>query len=83
MVHDAATEVYDTAILVTADSDLIPAAEFTRLFDKDVELIVFPTVKPVVSQLLAEATLVRKARQAWFRPYCFQTYPLPTSSAVL
>ena len=69
MVHDAATDVYDAAILVTADSDLTPAAEFTRLFDKDVELIVFPTAKPVVSQLLAEATLVRKARQSWFRSY--------------
>ena len=69
MVFDAATNAMDTAILVTADSDLVPAAELVGFLDKDLELIVFPKAKPDVTELLATASLVRKARVSWFQVY--------------
>ena len=69
MVYDAAANVFDTAILVTADSDLVPAVEFVRHLDRSVELIVLPRAKPDVSQLLAEVDLVRRARPSWFVSY--------------
>lgn len=69
MIHEAATDQIDVAILVTADSDLVPAVELVRFLDKEIELVVFPGKKPNVSELLSHASAVRTARQSWFQPY--------------
>lgn len=69
MILEAATDALDVAILVTADSDLVPAVELVRFLNKDVELVVFPGKKPNVSELLTDASQVKTARQSWFQPY--------------
>ncbi len=69
MILDAATDNFDVAALVTADSDLVPAVELVRFLDKDVELVLFPKPRPNVSELLSQVSWVRPARRVYFRPY--------------
>ena len=69
MVHDAAADAFDVAALVTADTDLVPAAEFVRMLNKDVELVMFPGPTPNVSELLEESSWVKPARKVYFQPY--------------
>ena len=69
MLHDVAAAVYDTAILVTADTDFVPAVELVRMLGKNVELVVFPRARPNISRFLNEVDLIRTARRSWFRPY--------------
>jgi uncharacterized LabA/DUF88 family protein len=68
MVFDACGDVFDTLILVTADNDLVPAAELVRFTGKDVELISFPGSQGT-SQLMQVVSLVRTARRSHFVPY--------------
>jgi uncharacterized LabA/DUF88 family protein len=70
MIADAWVDVYDTAILVTADTDLAPAMEMLGFFNKGTELVVFPKSKlPAVSHLVTAASSITTAREVWFRPY--------------
>ena len=69
MVHDAAMNAFDVAVLVTADTDLVPAVEFVRILNKDVELVVFPGPSPNVSELLSIVSWVKPARKVYFQPY--------------
>lgn len=70
MVADAWVNVYDTAILVTADADLAPAIEILGYFEKGTELVVFPRSKrPGVTQLVDQVGSVTIARRSWFQPY--------------
>ena len=70
MMADAWTNVYDVAILVTADTDMVPAVQMLRYFDKRTELVVFPrSQRPRVTQLVQAVSSIRTARRSWFRPY--------------
>jgi len=70
MVADAWMNVYDIAILVTADTDLVPVVEMLGYFDKGTELVVFPKSRhPNVTQLVQAVNSIRTARRSWFRPY--------------
>jgi len=69
MVSGAARNEYDVAILLTADSDLVPAVHFVQGLGKVVELVTFPRSSPVISQLLSVAEARTTARKSYFRPY--------------
>jgi len=69
MVTGACANTYDIAILVTADTDLVPAVEHVRMLNKGVELLVFPKSRPTVTQLVQTANSTSTARRSFFRPY--------------
>ena len=69
MVSLASRDEYDIAVLVTADSDLVPAVEFVRIHGKGVELVVFPRANPTVTQLIRSVNSTTTARRAFFQPY--------------
>ena len=69
MVSGAARDEYDIAILLTADSDLVPSVEFVRMFNKGVELVVFPKRNPAISHLVRVANSTTTARSSFFRAY--------------
>ena len=68
LVYFACLGCYDTAIVVTADNDLVPAIERTRALGKKVELIVFIKAKPKVCNLVRVCSLHRAARRSHFVP---------------
>ena len=59
------------AILVTADTDLVPAVYHARLVGKGVELLVFPKSRPTVTQLVRAVNSTTTARRSFFRPLGF------------
>lgn len=69
MVAQAHLDLYDIAILVTADTDLVPAVEHARMVDKGVELVIFPKCTTNVSELLKVCTSTTTARRSFFQPY--------------
>jgi len=70
MITQASNNAYDIAILVTADTDLVPAVDHARMHhDKGVELVVFPKSIVNVTQLVRAANSTTTARRSWFRPY--------------
>jgi len=69
MVAQAHLNTYDVAILVTADTDLVPAVEHVRMVDKGVELVVFPRCRTNVSELVKCCTSTTTARRSFFLPY--------------
>lgn len=69
MVNQAWMDTYDVAVLVTADTDLVPAVWLVRLLDKGLELVVFPKAKPNVSQLVRSAQSHTTPRASFFQPY--------------
>lgn len=70
MIADAWVDVYDTTILVSADTDLAPAVEMLGYFDKGTELVVFPESRlPAVSHLVRAVSSITTARPSWFKPY--------------
>ncbi len=70
MITQACSNAYDVAVLVTADTDLVPAVDHVRVHhDKGVELLVFPKSRPNVNQLIRAANSTTTARRSWFRPY--------------
>lgn len=68
MVFYAARNKYDTAILVTADNDLVPAIQRVKNLNRKVELLVFTKAKPKVGNLIEASSLHRNARQIYFKP---------------
>jgi len=68
MVFFAARNEYDTAILVTADNDLVPAIQRVRNLNHKVELLVFTKAKPKVGNLLKASSMHRQARESYFKP---------------
>jgi len=68
MVYYAARNEYDTAILVTADNDLVPAIQRVKNLNHKVELVVFTKAKPKVSNLVKASTINRRARKSHFIP---------------
>jgi uncharacterized LabA/DUF88 family protein len=68
MVYLAAKNEYDTAILVTADNDLVPAIQRVKNLNHKVELIVFTKAKPKVGNLVKASTINRSARKSHFIP---------------
>ena len=70
MITQACANLYDIAILVTADTDLVPAVDHVRVaHNKGVELLVFPRSNTNVTQLVRAANSTTTARRSWFRPY--------------
>jgi len=68
MVFFAARNEYDTAILVTADNDLVPAIQRVKNLNHKVELIVFTEAKPKVGNLIKASSINRRARGSYFKP---------------
>jgi len=68
MVFFAARNEYDTAILVTADNDLVPAIQRVKNLNRKVELLVFTKAKPKVGNLRKASSINRKARESYFKP---------------
>ena len=68
MVFFAAKNEYDTAILVTADNDLVPAIQRVKNLNHKVELLVFTKAKPKVGNLIKASSINRKARESYFKP---------------
>ena len=68
MVFYAAKNEYDTAILVTADNDLVPAIQRVKNLNHKVELLVFTKAKPKVGNLIEASSIHRKARESYFKP---------------
>ncbi|MDH5695257.1 MAG: NYN domain-containing protein [Dehalococcoidia bacterium] len=68
MVFFAARNEYDTAILVTADNDLVPAIQRVRNLNRKVELLVFTRAKPKVGNLRQASSISRRARESYFKP---------------
>ena len=69
MVAQAHKDAYDIAILVSADTDLIPAVEHVLMVDKGVELVVFPKCSTNVSELVKVSNSTTTARRSFFQPY--------------
>ena len=69
MVAQAHLNAFDIAILVTADTDLIPAVEHVRMTGKGVELVTFPRCQVNISELVRHCTSTTTARRSFFRPY--------------
>lgn len=69
MVCQAHQDTFDVAILVTADTDLVPAVEHVRMVGKGVELVVFPKCATNVSELVKVCNSTTTARRSFFRPY--------------
>ena len=63
----AARNEYDTAILITADNDLVPAIQRVKNLNHKVELIVFTRAKPKVGNLIKASSIHRNARVSYFR----------------
>ena len=68
MIFFAARNEYDTAILVTADNDLVPAIQRVRNLNHKVELLVFTEAKPKIGNLLEASSINRRARESYFKP---------------
>ncbi len=68
MVFFAAKNKYNTAILITADNDLVPAIQRVKNLNHKVELLVFTKAKPKVGNLLKASSIHRKARESHFKP---------------
>ena len=68
MVFFAAKNEYDTAILVTADNDLVPAIQRVKNLNHKVELVVFTKAKPKVGNLIKASSINRRARESYFMP---------------
>ncbi len=66
MVFYAAKGEYDTAILVTADNDLVPAIQRVKNINHRVELLVFTKAKPKVGNLIKASSINREARISHF-----------------
>lgn len=70
MITQASANAYDIAILMTADTDLVPAVDHVRVaHNKGVELVVFPRSNTNVTQLVRAANSTTTVRRSWFRPY--------------
>ena len=69
MVAQAHQDRFDVAILVTADTDLVPAVEHVLMKDKGVELVVFPKCSTNVAELVKVSNSTTTARRSFFRPY--------------
>ena len=76
MTIGAATDEYDTAVLITADGDIVPPVEAVVKIGKRVETLVFTKAQAYVGQLVAVSTVQRNARQSHFIALPFTT---PTS----
>ena len=68
MIFFAARNEYDTAILVTADNDLVPAIQRVKNLNHKVELLVFTGAKPKIGNLLKASSIHRGARASYFKP---------------
>ncbi len=68
MVFFAARNEYDTAILVTADNDLVPAIQRVKNLNHKVELLVFTKAKPKIGNLIKASSIHREARESYFKP---------------
>ena len=69
MITQAWFDSYDVAVLVTADTDMVPAVWHTRMLKKGVELLVFPNSPTKITQLVRAVHSTTTARKSWFRPY--------------
>ena len=67
MVFFAARNENDTAILVTADNDLVPAIQRVKNLNHKVELLVFTKAKPKIGNLLKASSINRRARESYFK----------------
>jgi len=67
MIFYAAKGKFDTAILVTADNDLVPAIQRVKNLSRKVELVVFKKAKPVVGNLIEASSIQRNARESYFK----------------
>ena len=68
MIFFAARNEYDTAILVTADNDLVPAIQRVKNLNHKVELLVFTKARSKVGNLIKASSIHRKARESYFKP---------------
>jgi len=68
MIFFAARNEYDTAILVTADNDLVPAIQRVKNLNHKVELLVFTKARSKVGNLIKASSINRKARESYFKP---------------
>ena len=69
MVAEAHKNAFDVAILVTTDTDLVPAVEHVRMVGKGVELVVFPKCNTNVSELIKVCNSTTTVRASFFTPY--------------
>lgn len=69
MLHQAATQSIDVAIIATADADLVPAIRRTTDLGIKVELLRFRGAVPRIYELDRIASVGLRARPAYFRPY--------------
>jgi len=68
MVLMGCMDQYHTAILVTADGDLVPAVEAVVGLGKRVETLLFTKSKAYVGELVKVSSLQPNARASYFRP---------------
>ena len=69
LVYMAAMKEMDIAILVSADADLVPAIKRCQELGVPVELVRFRGAKPKLYELEATASMLRRAKRDFFRPY--------------
>jgi uncharacterized LabA/DUF88 family protein len=69
LVYMAAKELMDRAVVATADADLVPAIRRCIDLDIPVEVLRFRGSTPRIWELESVATVLRRARPVYFRPY--------------
>lgn len=69
LVYMAAKDEMDTAIVASADADIVPAIRRCRDLGVPVELLRFRGALPRLYELEAVASTLRRARPSYFRPY--------------
>ena len=75
LVYRAAMELIDRAVVATADADLVPAIRRCIDLDVPVEVLRFRGTTPRLWELESVATVLRRARPTYFRPYDAETTP--------
>ena len=74
MVFYASRNEYATAILVTADNDLVPAIQRAKNLNRKVELLIFTKAKPKVGNLINASSIKRTARESYFKPIFYADF---------
>ncbi|MGB6895397.1 MAG: NYN domain-containing protein [Dehalococcoidia bacterium] len=69
LLYMAAKGSMDTAIVATADADLVPAIRRCSELGVPVEVLRFRGVHPRIYELESVAVVLRRARPAYFKPY--------------
>ena len=79
LVYMAAKDLIDRAVVATADADLVPAIRRCTALDIPVEILRFRGSTPRIWELESVATMLRRARPNYFRPYDAEATAAPSN----